>query len=167
MNVNSFPPVIDARSRILILGSMPGVASLKAHRYYWNHRNYMWRILYRLFGDGREPDEEYDSRITFALSNGIALWDVIASCDRKGSLDSEIKQAIPNDIPGLLERYPNVKKIACNGTKSFAELNKHYGEHPEVVLRTPIRLPSTSPIPTRDYRGLEDRLEAWKRIKET
>jgi hypoxanthine-DNA glycosylase len=164
--VHSFPPIIDEGCTMLVLGSMPGAASLKAHRYYWNPRNYMWRILYALFGDGGEPDESYDSRIAFALRSGVALWDTIASCERKGSLDSEIREAIPNDIPGLLAAYPNVRAIVCNGTKSFSELNKHFGEHPEVRKRELLRLPSTSPIPTRDYRGLEDRLEAWKRLLE-
>jgi len=165
-HVQSFPPIIDAGSRILILGSMPGAASLKAHRYYWNPRNYMWRILYAVFGDGREPDEAYDDRIAFARESGVALWDVIESCERKGSLDSEIKQAVPNDIPGLLEAHPGVKALVCNGSKSYAELTKHFGDHPEVRRRALVKMPSTSPIPTRDYRGLEDRLEAWRRIGE-
>jgi hypoxanthine-DNA glycosylase len=164
MNVFSFAPVIDADSRILVLGSMPGVASLKAHQYYGNPRNYLWRLLYALFGDGREPDPEYENRLDFALGNGIALWDTIANCEREGSLDSDIKQAVPNDIPGLLRRYPNVRTLVCNGTKSFAELNKHFGPHPEVKQRRVLRMPSTSPIPTKQYRGFEDRLEAWRSI---
>ncbi len=163
MNVCSFPPLIDPRSRILVLGSMPGVASLKAYQYYGNPRNYLWRILYALFGDG-EPELEYESRLAFALDHGVALWDVIATCEREGSLDSDIKQAVPNDIPGLLERYPNVEALICNGTKSFAELDKHFGSHPEIVRRKVLRMPSTSPIPTRDYRGLDDRLVAWRQI---
>jgi len=164
-SVRSFPPVIDERSRILILGSMPGAASLRAHRYYWNPRNYMWRILYAVFGDGREPDERYDDRIAFALDSGVALWDVIESCERKGSLDSEIKRAMPNDIPGVLARYPGVRALVCNGSKSYAELTKHFGDRPEVRSRELVKMPSTSPIPTRDFRGLEDRLEAWRGIK--
>jgi hypoxanthine-DNA glycosylase len=167
MNVYSFPPIIDSSSRILILGSMPGVASLRAYRYYWNPRNYLWGILYALFGDGRAPEPEYDDRISFALSHGIALWDVIAVCEREGSLDSDIRQAVPNDLPGLLHRYPNVEALVCNGTKSFSELNKHFGSHPEIVGRRVLRMPSTSPIPTKHYRSLEDRLEAWRVIAET
>jgi hypoxanthine-DNA glycosylase len=164
VHVQSFPPIVDSGSKMLILGSMPGVASLRAHQYYWNPRNYMWRILYGLFGDGLEPDEEYENRISFAIRSGIALWDVIASCEREGSLDSNIKLAVPNDIPGLLERYPNIAVLVCNGTKSYSELNKHFGKHPELLKRKIVRMPSTSPIPTRDYRGLEDRLEAWRAI---
>jgi len=145
---------------------MPGTASLQAHRYYWNPRNYMWRILYALFGDGQDPEEGYECRIAFALRSGVALWDTISSCERKGSLDSDIRQAIPNDIPGLLASYPNVRAIVCNGMKAYSELTKHFGEHPEIRKRKLLRMPSTSPIPTRDYRSLEDRLEAWKRVLE-
>lgn len=166
MRVHSFPPIVDSRSRLLILGSMPGAASLRANRYYWNPRNYLWRILYALFGEGREPEKEYEDRIAFALKHGIALWDVIASCERKGSLDSEIKQPVPNDIPDLLVRYPGIRALVCNGTKSFAELAKHFGDDPEIKGRALLKLPSTSPIPTRHYRGLEDRLTAWRTIAE-
>ncbi|WP_373232845.1 DNA-deoxyinosine glycosylase [Cohnella sp.] len=167
MKVESFPPVIDSHSRILILGSMPGAASLKAYQYYGNPRNYLWTILYALFGGGRKPDPEYENRLSFALSHGIALWDAIAICEREGSLDSNIRQVIPNDIPGLLRRYPGVITLVCNGTKSFTELNKHYGSDPEIMQRAVLRMPSTSPIPTKHYRGLEDRLEAWRGIKES
>ncbi|QJD83739.1 DNA-deoxyinosine glycosylase [Cohnella herbarum] len=166
MNVHSFPPIVDADSRYLILGSMPGVASLRAQRYYWNERNFMWRILYGLFSPGSAPSERYEDRVAFALNHGVALWDVIESCERPGSLDSNIKQVIPNDIPGLLARFPKIGILVCNGTKSHSELNKHFGTDPEVVKRRIIRMPSTSPIPTRDYRGLDDRLAAWRALLE-
>jgi hypoxanthine-DNA glycosylase len=161
MRVYSFPPIADERSRMLILGSMPGVASLKAHQYYGNPRNYMWGLLYRIF-EQRDPDEAYADRLSFASKHGIALWDVIAACVREGSLDTNIKDAVPNDIPGLLRQYPGIKLIACNGSKSYGELVKHYGDAPEIRSRELIKLPSTSPIPTKMYRSLEDRLEAWR-----
>lgn len=164
MNVFSFPPIIDDRSRLLILGSMPGVASLKAFRYYWNPRNYLWSIIYALFGDGKVPDNAYESRLSFALNHGIALWDIIASCEREGSLDSDIRMAVPNDIPGLLLLYPSIETLVCNGTKSRAELLKHFGKHPEVTKRNILLMPSTSPIPTKNFRSLEDRLEVWRTI---
>jgi hypoxanthine-DNA glycosylase len=166
LNIFSFPPVIDDRSRILILGSMPGVASLRAFQFYANPRNYLWGIVYALFCEGREPDAEYESRLAFALSHGIALWDVIATCEREGSLDSDIKQAVPNDIPGLLKVYPGIATLVCNGTKSHAELFKNFGTHPEIMKRKVLLMPSTSPIPTKHFRGLEDRLEAWRAILE-
>lgn len=160
--VESFPPVVDERSGVLILGSMPGVASLEAHQYYGNPRNYLWRLLYSMLADG-VPDERYEDRLSFALRNGIAMWDVYASCVRKGSLDSDIRDAVPNDIPGLLRRYPNIQVIACNGGKSHAELLKRFGDEPELAGRTVLRLPSSSPVPTREFRGLDDRLAAWRK----
>ncbi|WP_123039727.1 DNA-deoxyinosine glycosylase [Cohnella candidum] len=165
MIVHSFPPVADSRSKLLILGSMPGTASLRAGQYYWNPRNHMWAILYTLFGDG-VPEPEYDSRIAFALRNRIALWDSIAACEREGSLDADIKDAVPNDIPGLLRQYPQIGAIVCNGNKSFAELQKHHGASPEVAERQVLKLPSTSPVPTPRYRGFPDKLEAWRVIKD-
>jgi len=159
--VSSFPPVADGRSRVLILGSMPGVASLKAQQYYGNSRNYFWRIVYALFGESA-PHERYEDRLRFALAHGIALWDSIASCERKGSLDSDIRDAVPNDIPGLLRQYPGIAVLACNGAQSHAVLLRHFGAAPEVMERTVLRLPSTSPIPTPQFRGLDERLRAWR-----
>lgn len=164
MIVYSMPPVIDARSRLLVLGSMPGVASLQAQQYYGHPRNFFWPIMYSLFGGGRVPDEDYHRRLEFALSHRIALWDSIAACSREGSLDADIRDAVPSDIPGLLRQYPRVTAIACNGGKSFAELTKHHGSAPELSRRPVLKLPSTSPVPTARYRGLQDRLEAWKSI---
>lgn len=163
MQLFSFPPVVDARSRVLVLGSMPGAASLRASQYYGNPQNFFWRIVYALFSDS-EPDDRYDSRLEFALSHRLALWDSIAFCTRPGSLDSDIRDASPNDIPGLLRQYPDIAIIACNGAKSHAELLKHFGENAEIRARTVIRLPSTSPIPTPRYRRFEDRLEAWREL---
>lgn len=163
MIVRSFPPVIDERSVLLVLGSMPGAASLAAHQYYGNPRNHLWPILYALFED-RTPEDDYEARLAFALRHRVALWDAIAACEREGSLDANIKDTVPNDIPGLLRQYPQVRTIVCNGSKSFAEVKRHHGTAPEVTSRTVLRLPSTSPIPTPQYRGLEDRLTAWREI---
>lgn len=163
MKVRSFPPVIDDRSRLLILGSMPGAVSLKAHQYYGHPRNHFWPILYALFSD-RPPDAEYERRLAFALENKIALWDSIAACEREGSLDADIKDAVPNDIPALLRRYPGVQTIVCNGAKSRSELLKHHGGSPELNARTIVQMPSTSPVPTPKFRNFQDRLEVWKTI---
>jgi hypoxanthine-DNA glycosylase len=163
MNVYSFPPVINSDTRLLLLGSMPGVVSLHATQYYGHPRNHFWPILYKLLED-RAPDEDYESRLSFALKHGIGLWDSIAACLREGSLDVDIKNAVPNDIPGLLANHPNVKAVGCNGGKSFSELNKHFGKDPQIIQRKVLRLPSTSPIPTPKFRGLEDRLEEWSVI---
>jgi hypoxanthine-DNA glycosylase len=165
MIIHSFPPVIDERSELLVLGSMPGIASLRAHQYYGNPRNHFWPILYALFA-GRAPHADYEERLAFALTHRIALWDSIAACQREGSLDADIKDAVPNDIPSILRRYPQVKTVACNGSKSFAELVRHHGKTPEIEGSTVIKLPSTSPVPTAKFRGFQDRLEVWKIIRD-
>jgi hypoxanthine-DNA glycosylase len=162
--VHSFPPVIDENSKLLILGSMPGVVSLRAYQYYGHPRNHFWPILYELF-EQRPPDPEYDLRLAFVLSHRIALWDSIAACEREGSLDADIKDVVPNEIPALLRRFPQVEAVVCNGGKSFAELKKHHGKTPEIESRTVLKLPSTSPVPTAQYRGFQDRLEVWQVIK--
>lgn len=159
--VHSLQPVADANSRILFLGSMPGTASLAASQYYGHARNHFWPILYRLHGV-EAPDESYEDRLRFALTHGYALWDTIASCEREGSLDVDIREVEPTDIPGLLRVYPNIEVIVCNGGKSYDTLKKHHGESPEVKSRTVLKLPSTSPIPTRQHRGLDEKAEAWR-----
>lgn len=157
--VYAMPPVVDANSRLLFLGSMPGTASLAASRYYGHARNH-WPILYRLHGAG-VPDASYEDRLRFALAHGCALWDTIASCERKGSLDADIREAVPTDIPGLLRAYPGIEVIVCNGGKSYETLDRHHGMHPEVLRRAVLKVPSSSPIPTRQHKGLEEKAAAW------
>ncbi|WP_308637270.1 DNA-deoxyinosine glycosylase [Paenibacillus silvisoli] len=160
MRVHSFPPEIGAGARVLVLGSMPGAESLAKQQYYANARNHLWRVVYGLFG--LTPDEEYEDRLAFAKARGIALWDTIASCQREGSLDANIREELPNDIPGLLAEYPSVRCIACNGTKSYDTFRKNFGSLLEQHGITLLKLPSTSPIPTPAMRTTEDRIEAWR-----
>ena len=128
MRVHSFPPMIREGAKVLVLGSMPGAASLAANQYYGNPRNHMWRVLYGLFG--LEPDEAYEDRLAFAASHGIAMWDVIASCEREGSLDANIRDEVPNDLPGLLADYPGVRGLVFNGAKSHDTFMKYFKDHP-------------------------------------
>ncbi|WP_274648502.1 DNA-deoxyinosine glycosylase [Paenibacillus humicola] len=160
MFVQSFPPIIDDNSRVLVLGSMPGTASLTKHQYYGNPRNHLWPVIYGLFG--REPEDDYDARLAFALGRGIALWDVIATCSREGSLDANIRDEVPNDIPGLLRQYPGIRCLAFNGTKSHDTFRKYFGTDPACAAPARLKLPSTSPIPTPRMRTTADRLEAWR-----
>jgi TDG/mug DNA glycosylase family protein len=161
--VRSFPPVVDGRAVALVLGSMPGRESLLRNQYYGNARNYFWPVLYGLFGE--VPDEEYDARLRYAQGKGFALWDVIASCRRKGSLDANIRDERPNDIPGLLAAYPGIRCLAFNGAKAYETFRKHFGtafaNEGGIGL---LRLPSTSPIPTPRMRTLEDRIAAWRAL---
>jgi len=156
--ISSFPPIIDKNSEILILGSIPGIKSLEKQQYYGHPQNKFWKIIFELFNE--EFTEDYEKRIAVLRKYNIALWDVIDSCERKGSLDSEIKNEEANQIPELLEEYPNIKAIFCNGGKSYKNLQKLLGKN----FRIPIYLlPSTSPLHTVSF---ERKFEDWKKILE-
>jgi hypoxanthine-DNA glycosylase len=153
----SFPPIIDENSKILILGSIPGVKSLEKQQYYGHPQNKFWKIIFELCKE--KLTENYDERIQVLKKHHIALWDVIDSCERKGSLDSEIKNEEANQIGELLENYPNIKAIFCNGGKSYKNLQKILGKDYKIPL---FLLPSTSPLHTVSF---EKKLEEWKKIK--
>ena len=155
--INSFPPIVDENSRILILGSMPGAKSLEMSQYYAFPQNQFWRIMFHLFDV--EFSNDYETRIDLIKQNKIALWDVIESCERKGSSDTEIKAEIDNDIPQLIENHPNIKIIYCNGQKSYKNLLKILGNKFKIPI---VVLPSTSPLHTVKF---EEKLEKWKIIK--
>lgn len=156
--ISSFPPIIDAQSEILILGSVPGVRSLEKQQYYAHPQNAFWKIIFELFDE--LPTGDYTARIRILKRHHIALWDVIDTCERKGSLDSEIRNEEANRIGELLENYPGIKAIFCNGGKSYKNLQKILGKE----YRIPIFLmPSTSPLHTVP---LAKKLESWEKIME-
>ena len=156
--ISSFPPIVDNNSKILILGSIPGVKSLEKQQYYGHPQNKFWKIIFELCNE--EFTEDYAERIKILKKHNIALWDVIDSCERKGSLDSEIKNEEANEIGQLLHQYPNIEAIFCNGGKSYKNLKKILGKD----FKTPVfLLPSTSPLHTVSF---EKKLEEWKKIKE-
>ena len=156
--ISSFSPFIDKGSKILILGSIPGIKSLEKQQYYAHPQNKLWKIIFELFSE--EFTEDYSVRINILKKNHIAIWDVIDSCERKGSLDSEIKNEEANQIEELLESYPNIQAIFCNGGKSYKNLQKLLGKN----FRIPIHLlPSTSPLHTISF---ERKFEEWKKVLE-
>ena len=157
--ISSFPPIINNESKILILGSIPGVKSLEMQQYYAHPQNKFWKIIFELFNEKFTKD--YDERIKILEKHHIALWDVIDTCERKGSLDSEIRNEEANKIEELLQNFPNIKAIFCNGQKSYKNLQKILGKK----FRLPIIvLPSTSPA----HAGLSyfDKLKSWYIILE-
>ena len=156
--INSFPPIADKHSKILILGSMPGAKSLQMQQYYAFPQNQFWKIIFHLFDS--EFSEDYETRINLLKRNKVALWDVIESCERKGSLDTEIKDEVDNDIPQLIENHPNIRMIFCNGQKSYKNLLKILGKNFKIPI---VVLPSTSPLHTVKF---EEKLESWKVIKD-
>jgi hypoxanthine-DNA glycosylase len=154
--ISSFPPIIFKDSKILILGSVPGIKSLEMQEYYAHPQNKFWKILFELFDT--EFTIDYSKKIKFLEKNKIAVWDVIDSCERVGSLDSKIKNEVTNDILNLLEEFPNIKALYCNGGKSFKNVQKMVGKNFNIPIYL---LPSTSPLHTI---SLEKKLEAWKVI---
>lgn len=153
--IRSFPAVYDADCRVLVLGTAPSVASLEAGGHYGHGRNAFWPILFQLWG-GRDPGD-YPSRYAFMLAHRVALWDVLETCERQGSLDSAIRGGVPADIDGLLARCPNIRAIFCNGGKAHELFRKHF---PHL---TATRLPSTSPAAASI--SYPQKLEAWRAVK--
>lgn len=136
-------PIGDADARVLILGSFPGEASLAAHEYYGHPRNHFWRLIGAVVG---EPLQAFDyaRRVERLRAHRIALWDVIAQCERLGSLDTAIRAEVANDIGGLLRRSPRIGSIAFNGGKA-ASYRKRVALIPEAARCTLLQLPSSSP----------------------
>ena len=154
----SFPPIIDESSEILILGSIPGQKSLEKQEYYAHPQNKFWRIIFELFNE--ELTTDYAERIKILEKHHIALWDVIDTCERKGSLDSEIRNEEANKIGELLHNYPNIKAIFCNGQKSHKNLMKILTKDFHLPI---IVLPSTSPA--HASLKYEEKLLSWQKIK--
>ncbi len=162
--IYSFPPVVGEDPRVLIIGSMPGGASLEKGEYYGHPRNHFWRIIYGIFGE--EPHQEYPQRLRFLASCGIALWDTIAACRRQGSSDQEIRDEHYNDVIALVKEFSSIQLIVCNGAKSersFFRGVKALGrqEELEALSLEFRRLPSTSPIPTKRHKSWRDKLTEW------
>lgn len=154
----SFKPNIDENSKILILGSMPGVKSLEEQQYYAHPQNRFWKVMGMFCNTKNLPDLNYKNKLKVLLNNKIALWDVIESCNREGSLDTDIKNEIPNNIPDLLKQYPNIKGIIFNGGKSYSAFKKHF---PKLLKQYKCyKMPSSSPANAK-YK-LENLYEEWK-----
>ena len=161
--VRSFDPVIGADPRIIILGSMPGVASLEAVQYYAHPRNAFWPIMGSLFGFDHETG--YETRIDEIRKLPLILWDSLQSCHRPGSLDSSIDVATaqPNDFPGLLHDHSQIRAIFFNGAASEKYFRKlALPRLPADIDLELSRLPSTSPA----HAGMsfEGKLAAWRQI---
>ena len=140
-------PIVFKDSRVLILGSMPSVISLKEQMYYANKTNRFWKILKEIF--------QKEDRIELLKVSHIALWDICHSCIRKTSADSEIKDIEPNDIQGLLNTYKNIEKVICNGRTSYNTMKKYF---PDIET---VYCPSTSSANARF--SLEQLIEIYKK----
>lgn len=154
-------PLVSPQTRLLILGSFPGAASLAAQQYYGHPRNHFWKILQTLWSDGPVggPADSYEARRAWLLSKQLGLWDVYGACEREGSLDSSIRNAEINDLAGLARSCPKLEAIAHNGGESFRHAKY------TLLLGLPVyRLPSTSPA--NASWSFERKLAAWREIFE-
>jgi double-stranded uracil-DNA glycosylase len=162
-HVHSFPPIAARTSRVLILGTMPSKASLRARQYYAHPQNLFWRIIGGIVGF--DPVIPYDTRVALVRSADLAIWDVLKSCTRASSLDSDIDgaTAVPNDIAAFLAAHPQIRRICFNGAKAEALYIKHVrprlGAYPDVQY---VRLPSTSPA--NASLALTEKVRAWQAI---
>lgn len=154
-----FDPVVDSSSKVLILGSFPSLKSFENNFYYAHPRNQFWPILSELFGASLDDNE---TRRQFLLKHGIALWDVYGALKRRSgnSSDANLGDLVPNDIPALLQRFPNIRVIFCTGKKAYDGLRKAF---PGLAIEV-VALPSTSPAYAAMKIGAK--LEAYRAVKD-
>lgn len=158
--ITSFAPIEGKSARVLILGSMPGIASLSAGQYYAHPHNAFWKIMGRILDIS--PTASYKKRIEALQCANIALWDVLESCIRPGSMDAaiDLNSAKTNDIGALLQRHPALNTICFNGSTAEKIFKQRIQASLGNVSVKYIRLPSTSPA--HASMSFEDKVTAWK-----
>lgn len=151
----SFPPIVGAGARILVLGTLPGEESLRRVEYYAHPRNLFWPIVHALFDES--PVAAYAERLAFLQEHGIALWDVCAAAERDASADSTIRCERPNPIHALLDAHPAIGAVAFNGSGAQRLYDRHFVRRPGLLY---LALPSTSPAHARlDF---AEKLNRWR-----
>jgi hypoxanthine-DNA glycosylase len=154
--LRGLPPILGDNARMLILGNMPSVMSLAAQQYYANPRNGFWRIMGDIYGFAAEAP--YSERVATLRAHGVAVWDVLASCRRAGSLDSAVEpdSMEANDFRKLFDEHPGIRKVFFNGAAAEKNFNRLVRVAPDLGYR---RLPSTSPAQTMRY---DEKLTIWR-----
>lgn len=153
----AFEPVVDARTRLLILGSLPGDASLRAGQYYGHPQNVFWRLTGSVIGTDLVT-LPYPDRLGTLKAAGVGLWDVIARAERQGSLDGAIRNAETADLNRLIDSLPALRAVAFNGGTAARIGRRSLTPRPHIVL---VDLPSSSPAHTRP---LAEKAVAWARL---
>ena len=151
---SAFAPIVDDRTRVLILGSLPGDASLKAAQYYAHPRNAFWPLIGELLGEALPP-LSYEDRLDRLKARGVGLWDVIASAERSGSLDAAIRSPEAADLQGLVARLPLLSAVAFNGGLAAKLGRRILADMASITL---IDLPSSSPAHAI---SLSAKAESW------
>jgi len=155
----SFPPIADARARVLVLGTLPGEESLRRREYYAHPRNLFWPIVFALFDT--TPALDYGERLAFVAARRIALWDVCELAEREASADSAIRRERPNAIDRLLDTHPLIRAVAFNGSGAERLYDRHFTRRTEVAY---LALPSTSPAHARmDFAA---KLTRWTALRD-
>ena len=153
-----FAPLAGKEPKVLILGTMPGKASLEKRQYYGYKYNAFWKLMFDILGV--PPGKSYKDRTKLLKSGSVALWDVISSCQRKGSSDTAIKNTIYNDISGFLDKHKSIKAVFLNGKAAHKAFIKAVSGKTGAKV---FAMPSTSPANTVKYAV---KLEKWKKIKD-
>ena len=155
----SFPPLLSGRPHTLILGTMPGEKSIEAGQYYAHPQNQFWRLI----GDvcGMPPALSYDERALFLTRNGIAVWDVVHSCRRAGSMDADIKEEIVNDFQSFFLEYPSIRRVVFDSLKAEQLYNRHVLPKLANALEY-ARIPSPSPAYAK--MRYAEKLAVWRQI---
>ena len=145
--LRGLPPIARSDAVALVLGSMPGAASLEAQRYYAHPQNAFWKVFGALVG--ASPDLDYAQRTEALLRARVAVWDVIQSCERPGSLDSAIRRAsvVPNDFDAFVGAHPTLRLVVCNGATARSFFARYVVPHASPAVRSlrVVQAPSTSP----------------------
>jgi hypoxanthine-DNA glycosylase len=162
--VCSFLPIAAPDARVLVLGTVPSIASLAKQQYYGHPQNAFWPIIGRLFGAGR--DLPYEDRKQVLRELGVAVWDVLRECHREGSLDSSIRveSESPNDFVTFLRAHAGIRTIFFNGQKAETAFRRHALTQVAELVRDfqYVRLPSTSPA--HAGRTFAQKLAAWRAV---
>ena len=154
----SFPPVVDARTRVLVLGSLPGEQSLARAQYYAHPRNHFWRLIGAVAGV-ELAGLAYEERLEALLAARIGLWDTVGSARRAGSLDGAIRDHAANKLGDLADTLPHLRAVGFNGARAAAIGSKELAGRETLAL---LPLPSSSPALTWPY---EAKLERWMALR--
>lgn len=155
---SSFAPVCRSDARLLVLGSLPGETSLAAARYYAHPQNQFWRLMGAVI-DAPLVGMDYEARLAALIDAKVALWDVVASATRKGSLDTAIRNVTHNALADLVARLPDLRLIAFNGQRAASIGTRALGANCPVPTAT---LPSSSPAHTQAF---EAKKAAWMTLR--
>ena len=154
-----FAPIADKRSKVVVLGTMPGPEALRRKQYYGFPGNQFWGIISEVLGEAKP--ESYRERVRMLRRHRVALWDTLKACVRPGALDSAIRDPRPTDVPGLVKRFPGIRRVFLNGGGAEAYYKRFFASKVSLPVR---RLPSTSPAYASSSR--RQKLGRWRAVAE-